>query len=189
MRNGLFCQVAGARQLARASVGQYLCRKNVGCGLIRSIQEVSMKMFPRILLFLCLAMIFPMLTPGFAAGMSMGPVPTDLDYATTRTSENGLYKVSFTSREVPIPVNKMHSWQLRVEDPNGQPVSDAVISVSGGMPQHGHGLPTQPRVTENLGNGDFLVEGLKFQMHGWWVVTFDISSAAGNDKVTFNLKL
>lgn len=38
------------------------------------------------------------------------------------------------------------------------------------MSQHGHGLPTRPQVTQNLGNGDYLVEGTKFQMGGWWVM-------------------
>jgi hypothetical protein len=58
------------------------------------------------------------------------------------------------------------------------------------MPQHGHGLPTKPRVTRALGNGDHLVEGMKFNMGGWWVVKFRVaSSAAGADSVVFNLSL
>ena len=46
------------------------------------------------------------------------------------------------------------------------------------MPRHGHGLPTKPRVTRPLGNGDHLVEGMKFNMGGWWVVKFRVASAA-----------
>jgi hypothetical protein len=61
--------------------------------------------------------------------------------------------------------------------------------MDGGMPQHGHGLPTSPRVTRALGNGDHLVEGVKFNMGGWWVVRFAITSSAGTDTVTFNLGL
>jgi hypothetical protein len=57
------------------------------------------------------------------------------------------------------------------------------------MPQHGHGLPTLPQVTENLGEGDYRVEGLKFHMPGWWIVEFDISADGMNDHVTFNLQL
>jgi hypothetical protein len=57
------------------------------------------------------------------------------------------------------------------------------------MPQHGHGLPTQPQVTQSLGNGDYLVEGMKFQMAGWWVVDFNIDSAGQRDNVRFNLIL
>jgi hypothetical protein len=61
--------------------------------------------------------------------------------------------------------------------------------VDGGMPQHGHGLPTKPLVTRQLGNGDHLVEGMKFNMGGWWVVKFRVNAAQGPDSVVFNLKL
>jgi hypothetical protein len=148
-----------------------------------------MRMFATAVLVISLSAALPMLPTGFAAGMSSAPKPADLDYATTRTSENGLYKASIIPRADPIPLNKIHSWQLHVEDSSGQPLTEATIIVGGGMPQHGHGLPTQPKVTQNLGRGDFLVEGLRFQMHGWWIVTFEITSAAGMDKVTFNLQL
>ena len=57
------------------------------------------------------------------------------------------------------------------------------------MPQHGHGLPTKPRVTKRLGKGDHVVDGMKFNMGGWWVVKFAVSSAAGSDSVVFNIKL
>jgi hypothetical protein len=40
-----------------------------------------------------------------------------------------------------------------------------------------------------VGKGNYRVEGLRFQMGGWWEVTFNISAAAQNDTVTFNLVL
>jgi hypothetical protein len=57
------------------------------------------------------------------------------------------------------------------------------------MPQHGHGLPTKPVVTRYAGNGDYVVDGMKFNMGGWWVVKFRVSSAAGIDSLVFNIKL
>jgi hypothetical protein len=57
------------------------------------------------------------------------------------------------------------------------------------MPQHGHGLPTKPHVTQDRGNGEHMVDGMKFNMGGWWVVTFRVASSLGADSVTFNLKL
>lgn len=83
----------------------------------------------------------------------------------------------------------MHQWTLHVETADGQPVEDALISVDGDMPQHGHGLPTGPQVTENLGNGDYLVGGMKFQMGGWWVMDFTISADGQTDTVDFNMML
>jgi hypothetical protein len=68
-------------------------------------------------------------------------------------------------------------------------VEDAVIEMDGEMPEHGHGLPTKPQVTEYLGDGDYRVEGVKFQMTGWWEVKFEIAANGQTDEVTFNLML
>jgi hypothetical protein len=76
-----------------------------------------------------------------------------------------------------------------VETADGQPVENAEIVVDGGMPQHDHGLPTAPQVTQELGNGDYLVEGFKFHMDGWWEIKFVVNSAGQSDGVTFNLLL
>lgn len=119
----------------------------------------------------------------------MGGIPSDLDYATTRLSENGLFNVSYTPFTGRIPVNQMHQWTLHVETADGQVVEDATISVDGDMPQHGHGLPTRPQVTEYLGDGNYLVEGMKFQMGGWWVMDFTITSNGQTDTVRFNMML
>lgn len=116
-------------------------------------------------------------------------VPADLDYSTTRISDDGLFKVSYKTSTGSVPVNQMHQWTLHVETADGQPVEDATIGVDGDMPQHGHGLPTQPRVTKNLGNGAYLVDGMKFQMGGWWLMDFTITANGTTDAVHFNMML
>lgn len=119
----------------------------------------------------------------------MGDVPSDLDYSTNRSSDNGLFNVSYTTSTGTVPVNQIHPWTLHIETTDGQIVEDATISVDGDMPQHGHGLPTRPQVTEYLGNGDYLVEGLKFQMGGWWLMDFTITANGQADAVHFNMML
>jgi hypothetical protein len=119
----------------------------------------------------------------------MSDIPEDLDYSTTRLSEIGLFNISYTPSTGPVPVNQMHQWTLKIETVDGQPVENAVIFVDGDMPQHGHGLPTRPQVTEYLGNGNYLVEGVKFQMGGWWVMDFTITANDRTDAVHFNLML
>ena len=119
----------------------------------------------------------------------MGDVPSDLDYSTTRSSDNGLFNVSYNASTGTVPVNQMHQWTLHVESADGQPVEDATITVDGDMPQHGHGLPTRPQVTEYLGNGDYLVDGMKFQMGGWWLMDFTITANGQTDAVHFNMML
>jgi hypothetical protein len=116
-------------------------------------------------------------------------VSSDVDYSNTRVSENGLFRVSYMSSQNIVPVNQMHQWTLHVETVDGQPVEGATIAVDGDMPEHGHGLPTRPQVTKYLGNGDYLVEGMKFQMGGWWVMDFTITANSHTDAVHFNMKL
>ena len=123
------------------------------------------------------------------ACMMFARAPEDLDYSRTRQSEAGLYQATIKPRGDSIPRGRVHGWTLHLETADGQPVDAAKIRVDGGMPQHGHGLPTKPRVTRQLGNGDHAVEGMKFHMGGWWVVKFDVSSEAGRDSLVFNLKL
>jgi hypothetical protein len=121
--------------------------------------------------------------------MLFAKAPKDLDYSRTRPSESGLYSATIRPQGDSVPKGKLQSWTLHLQSATGAPVDSAVVTVDGGMPQHGHGLPTKPRVTRSLGNGDHLVEGLKFNMGGWWVVRFHVRSTTGSDSVVFNLKL
>ena len=115
--------------------------------------------------------------------------PRDIDYSRTRVSEAGIYRGTIRPQGDPIPQGRLHSWTLHLETASGTPVDSASIAVDGGMPQHGHGLPTKPVVTRHSGNGDHIVEGMKFNMGGWWVVKFRVSSSAGADSLVFNIKL
>ena len=54
------------------------------------------------------------------------------------------------------------------------------------MPRHGHGLPTQPRVTREIDAGVYALEGMKFSMTGWWELKLSIQGPSGADKVSFN---
>ena len=102
--------------------------------------------------------------------------PPNLNVSRTRVSAQGLYRGTYTPGLDPITIDKLHSWTLHLETADGRPVETATISVHGDMPGHGHGLPTKPIVAPHGGHGDYLVEGMKFQMPGWWYVTFDITA-------------
>jgi hypothetical protein len=117
------------------------------------------------------------------------PPQAPADYPAERVSAQGAWRVSYKADPTPVPVHRLHAWTLHVARPDGSPVTGATINVDGDMPQHGHGLPTRPRVTRELGNGDYLVEGVKFQMGGWWVMDFEVTAAGRTDRVRFNLQL
>lgn len=136
-------------------------------------------------------LLMPVLGPRYLHPIMMGDqsAPSALDTSTSVLSDGGLFRVLWTSNPSPAPLNQIHTWTIHVETADGSPVEGAQILVDGGMPQHGHGLPTNPQVTEDLGGGDYRVEGMKFQMLGWWEVRFNITADGNSDSVTFNLIL
>ena len=119
--------------------------------------------------------------------MSGGSMAADI--LDSKATENGHFTVSAVSRLDPVVINETHAWTLHIETADGSPVTDADIAIDGGMPEHSHGFPTAPRVTENLGEGDYLLEGMRFNMGGVWVLTLEISSGDQSDKVTFEVEL
>lgn len=125
----------------------------------------------------------------FMAVRVMMTPPDGLDLARSKTSARGLYAVTIAPEKEPLEQGPLHSWILTLKTPDGAAVEGATIAVGGGMPQHGHGLPTQPQATAYLGDGRYRIEGVRFNMSGWWEFTFDIKAAAGDDRVVFNLAL
>ena len=105
------------------------------------------------------------------------------------TSENGLFRAAWVSRPATPPINAVHEWLLHVATAEGEPAAGAIITVDGDMPAHGHGMPSQPEVTEDRGNGDYLVEGMSFQMGGYWIVDFTVTFDGQTDLVRFGLDL
>lgn len=122
--------------------------------------------------------VMPHAHPPEASEFGMGP----------RASAAGLYTATLISDE-PLRTRTLQTVRIAVTDAAGAPVDGATIGVDGGMPAHGHGLPTQPRVTRFLGGGEYVMEGLRFNMGGWWVLELDVAGPAGSDRITFNLSL
>jgi hypothetical protein len=113
--------------------------------------------------------------------------PTNLDQSLARPTLQRKYRVAIHPLTEAIAINQLHPWEIMIRSPDGKPVLQAHIDVDGGMPQHGHGLPTQPRVTQELGGGRYLLEGMKFSMTGWWEIKLKLQTdERGVDTVTFN---
>jgi hypothetical protein len=105
-----------------------------------------------------------------------------------RASAAGRYVATLEPAR-PLRPRQMQTVRVTVRDDEGRAIDAAQISIDGGMPQHGHGLPTRPRVTRNLGDGIYEIEGVRFNMGGWWEFTLAIAGSRGADTVTFNLDL
>jgi putative intracellular protease/amidase len=105
-----------------------------------------------------------------------------------RPSAKQVYTATLEPRQ-PIRVRELMTIPVRIADAQGRLLEGARISVDGGMPEHGHGLPTHPRVSRALGDGVYEIQGVRFNMRGWWELKLAIESPAGADSVTFNLSL
>ena len=106
-------------------------------------------------------------------------VPADLGGAVV--SREGLYRVRLAPERGEARLGRMHAWTVAVETPDGQPVRPTRLVFGGGMPQHQHGFMSAPRVTRSLGDGRFLVEGVKFHMSGRWRLEVELVGPAGPD--------
>lgn len=115
--------------------------------------------------------------------------PQGPDTSRSKKTANGLFVASFEPERGAIRQGELQSWLLTLKTAAGAPVEGAAITVSGGMPQHNHGLPTSPQATDYLGEGRYRIDGVKFTMGGWWQLRFAVSAAAGSDSVVFNIVL
>jgi len=111
------------------------------------------------------------------------------DPLSARAGEKRLYVISCESCVTPIPLHRLHCWTVHVRTPDGRPVDGALVRVDGGMPSHGHGLPAVPSPGEPVGQGDYRVEGVKFQMPGHWRMVVAVQGPAGADTAVFEMDL
>ncbi|NKB32222.1 MAG: auxin-binding protein [Pseudomonadales bacterium] len=88
----------------------------------------------------------------------------------------------------PLVINQIHSWHLELNNSSGL-VEDATITVEGGMPEHDHGLPTQPQVTAEISPGVYLIEGIRFHMPGAWQMLFTIQVDGRTTEATLEFQL
>jgi cytochrome c peroxidase len=105
------------------------------------------------------------------------------------SSASGLYQLTLQPRSGHYVFDQFHDWMVHVNNQQQQAVADAHFTIDGGMAAHGHGLPSQPKVTTYLGNGDYLIEGMLFNMTGTWTLVLNIDSAVGSDQARFELNL
>ncbi|MDR2261809.1 MAG: FixH family protein [Azoarcus sp.] len=69
----------------------------------------------------------------------------------------------------PVLVNQFYECLLLVTDADGTGLPGLRLQIRGRMPEHAHGLPTAPRISEESG-GHYRIRGLSFNMPGRWVI-------------------
>ena len=128
-------------------------------------------------LFFSLSLLFA-LSSGYAAETP------DL----TGTTEKGL-TIEIYSELSPLRINQIHSWHVRILDGDRKTVAVEQLQINGGMPEHDHGLPTQPQITATLDNGDYLLEGVRFHMQGLWLLQIDLQHDSSEDSAAIEFVL
>ncbi|HPE58869.1 MAG TPA: FixH family protein [Thiolinea sp.] len=100
------------------------------------------------------------------------------------TSEQGSYQLTLSCK-TPPGTDGFQDCHIQVQDRAGAPANPDNILVDGGMPMHGHGLPTSPVATRMDQTGYYRIEGLRYNMPGAWVLGFLIQTEEHQEKVLF----
>lgn len=101
--------------------------------------------------------------------LSAIPVQANFMLPSTVLSASSRYSVTIKPEDNTIPIGTVHRWLVSVEDrKSGQRIKPSALRIDGGMPAHGHGLPTTPKATEYDQTRGWLVDGVKFNMAGLW---------------------
>jgi hypothetical protein len=120
------------------------------------------------------------------AGLAAGAFAFAAAPTLTRTSPHGHFVVTLLP-PARIPLQDIHEWRVKVATPSGEPVAKALVYVNGGMPEHGHGLPTRPKVTREGPPGTYVIEGMKFTMPGRWEVLIAVQKLPDSDVTAFDV--
>ena len=119
------------------------------------------------------------------------PAPALPDFSlpewTRLTSRAGKYTVCWRSTPAKIPRNadfELEAWVLR----DGQNIGEALLGVSGWMPDHGHGMLRQPKI-ERREDGAFLVHGMLLHMRGRWQLFFEVLEGSLAETAEFALEI
>jgi hypothetical protein len=118
-----------------------------------------------------------------------GPPPPEPTTGWTAISDTGRLTGRLAPESGAVEIGRFQAWILELRAPDGAPVTGAVIGIAGGMPGHGHGLPTQPRVTEELGDGRYRIDGVKLNMVGAWVIEVFVEVTDLRDRLRFDLAI
>ena len=106
-----------------------------------------------------------------ACGGGVSDTGTAVDYARTVVTDLGQWTVTVDSDPDPIPPNDLFSLDVTVA---GEGVSgELFVEVDASMPQHNHGMNTQPETTWVDGER-WRTEGMLFHMTGDWRITVAI---------------
>ncbi|MCA1978442.1 MAG: FixH family protein [Thiobacillus sp.] len=105
--------------------------------------------------------------------------PFDNIRSATWDTDDGRYSVHLDEVPAVLKSGELQSWCVRVTDARGKPARNIKLRFTGGMPQHGHGLPSVPATSAGKGKCPYRIDGIEFHMPGVWQIGFDIVGRDG----------
>ncbi|GMV12862.1 MAG: hypothetical protein AMXMBFR56_10860 [Polyangiaceae bacterium] len=102
-----------------------------------------------------------------------------------KTGKSGKLTVTLESADPAPPQKGDNRWTIRVTDPAGAAISDATVTVTPFMPEHGHGTSVQAVVTPKS-DGRYELFPVNLLMPGKWEITLDVGLPGGqSDSVVY----
>ncbi|MCY7295839.1 hypothetical protein [Alteromonas sp. a30] len=110
------------------------------------------------------------------------------DAVMTFKSESHDLAIEIQGKRHFLALNKIQHWDVEVAQIDGEAFSEVEMVFDGGMPSHGHGMPTTPKVMKQT-DSVFVIKGIKFSMPGVWELYFDIKRGDTNVRLTLEIEL
>lgn len=102
----------------------------------------------------------------------------------SKPGDAGILTFTIMSGDPAPPIRGDNTWVVEVTAA-GAPVSNAAITVTPFMPAHGHGAAKSVVVEAMPDPGQYQLSPVNLWMPGVWETTIDVTSASGDDQVTF----
>jgi len=107
----------------------------------------------------------------------------------TQTGKAGVFKLKLLNI-IPAPAAVGHNtWELELDDAQGNGVGDATITLAATMPDHANAVPAPATISADPLPGQYSAMNLTLPIPGLWVFTFSISTpadaGAASDTVVF----
>ena len=126
------------------------------------------------------------LTAGFMlSGCNVESAPTA--WQKTMSGTEGKYQALLHCNTTPQP-GEFQQCQISFSSMQKEAALLHSIQMEGGMPGHGHGLPTSPILSLQEA-GTYQIDGLKYNMPGNWLLGFQVNGELGEDRIIFHLTI
>jgi hypothetical protein len=114
-------------------------------------------------------------------------------WGSPRATQQGRYTVELSTDPTEPPMGELFVMQAVLRDREGQLLEQAKVKLDARMPQHNHGMATDPIDDPGVcttptdcrhPGGVYRTAGFKFHMPGEWTVSVEILGPEGQDSTT-----